>query len=273
MIPSQKRHWQSITRKSKSIDIFDRLAALTRAVFYLEPALIAIGSDRRNREGVTAIIRRSDIAQDANCPPMDVILRAIEARNLAVHEGKIPGPDECVIHTQVLYETWSCMRRRFVTINKSAELANKIMDSGLFSDAFLFGSLARNRVDAGDIDLLLFDDGEISSLGIDYKSVQLLMTQYVLEATALYTSEYKAAFECDWIDILVIDRRNFGKNIDYIRNLVRHQADPFFFLNITDRILRLNTTSGTWNDQLLPPFDRWQAMRRSLVAEGIAPLQ
>ena len=271
-MPNHDRNWVNTQDKAKSPDIFDRLAALTRSVFYLELAPIAIGTKRVGREGVTSLLRKSKLRDGLENLAVEDIQKAINARNQAVHEGMVPSVDKCKKLVQTIFQAWCWMRRDFVNHQTAARLAQEILKANIFYEAFLFGSLARNNKEVGDIDLLLFDNGEISFLGDLYGELRYLKSRTVLERANIEGKAFYAALDSDWIDIVVVHHELFGKNVSYVRNVASTQP-PFFLLNISEGLKHYDKNQDRWIECELPPFAKWQVIQRELINEGIAPEQ
>jgi hypothetical protein len=72
------------------------------------------------------------------------------------------------------------MRGYYVTRKRAGHLAATILESAEISEVYLFGSLARlNRRHPRDIDLLIFDHGEFSALGVHYGSTDpVILAEY-----------------------------------------------------------------------------------------------
>lgn len=278
------KNWENIRSKAESNDVFDRLAALTRSVFFLELALIATGPAEPTfqegissllklprHEGVKRLLNKSRLAKEPFISIAD-IRAAIEVRNIAVHQGKTPPPEECAKIVQTLYQAWAWMRRDFVTQQTAANLAKKILKSDIFYNVFLFGSLARYKQIPGDIDLLVFDNGEISYIGDRYGELRYLTSRAVLEKAGIEDKTFFAALDSDWIDIVVVHHEHFVNDSSYIRNIASVQS-PFFLLNISDGIKIYHERTDQWYDCNSLPFERWKEIRKELVNDGIVSEQ
>ncbi len=263
-------NWKIIFNKAQSTDVFDRLASLTRSIFFLELALIAIGTKHRKHAGVTALLNNSELVKEKYDPEFIIaIQKVIYARNDAVHKGILPGPRVCLRNAVKIFGVCSWMRSKFITQQTAADFSQKILMSNIFHEAFLFGSLARNPSSKpGDIDLLLFDNGEISYLGETYGEQRSVQRRRMLKKAHVEDDAYIAALDLDWIDLVVVHHKDFIDNADYIRNIASTQS-PYFLLNITEGIKKYDKTTGQWLDCNDLPFKRWKKIRRALVREGI----
>jgi len=271
-MPTHYKDWEDIKAKSQSLDQYDRLAAITRGVFYLELALVAIGTQRVRREGVTQLLQNAYLGYPPDGLSKEDIYKTIQARNKAVHEGKIPTPDECTDMVDLLFQAWHWMRRKFVTPNTAGDIAKEILNSEKFFNAFLFGSLSRDPQVARDIDLLIFDDGDLSYIGNLYSERRNLFVRTIFEKAHIENPAWQAALDSDWIDILVVEKDKFRNDPNYIRNIASSQT-PFFLLNITDGIKQYDKENNKWVDADSAPFAKWAKIRQELVNEGIIPLQ
>ena len=264
--------WDGIFSKAQSADIFDRLAALTRSVFLLELALIAIGTKHRKYEGVTRLVNISKLVVEYPPKVIADILDVIKARNKAVHGGIVPTSDDCLEGVEKLFDVWSWMRSQFVTSQTAANLVEMILKSDFFYDAFLFGSLARNKRNPGDIDLLILDSGEISFLGENYGNQRSVIQRRILEKAKIEDTAYLAALDLDWVDLVVVHHKEFIDNPNYIRYIASTER-PYFLLNITDGIKKYDKNTREWLDCDELPFERWNKIRKELEREGIVSEQ
>ena len=164
------------------------------------------------------------------------------------------------------------MRSEFVTQRTAADLAKKILKSDIFYNVFLFGSLSRNKSNPGDMDLLIFDNGEISYIGDRYGELRNLTNHEILRRAGIEDKRFFAALDADWIDMVVVHHEHFVDNADYIRNIASTQS-PFFLLNISDGIKIYHEQTEQWFDCNSLPFERWKAIRKELVNDGIVSEQ
>jgi hypothetical protein len=275
------KNWENIRSKAESNDVFDRLAALTRSVFFLELALIATGPAELSfageirtiqkaprRQGVCRLLQNSKLAKELDPSFINSIKNAIQARNIAVHQGKTPDPEDCAKMVDDLFSAWIWMRRQFVTRRTAADLAKNILKSDIFYKVFLFGSLSRNKPDPVDMDLLIFDNGEISYIGDRYGELRNLTNRAILEKAGIEDKAIFAALDSDWIDMVVVHYEHFVNDPDYIRNIASTQS-PFFLLNISDRIQVYDERGDKWLSYKDLPFEKWEAIRNELETEGI----
>jgi len=267
-MPNHDENWEDIKGKAHSDDVFDRLASLTRSVFFLELALIAIGTHHEKYEGVTRLLNKSVLLKEFDAERINNIRAAISARNKAVHQGEVSDPSTCYEMVGQLFSAWVWMRNRFVTLPTAADLADQILKSEFFHEVFLFGSLSRNKPFPGDMDLLLFDNGEISYIGDRYGELRYLLNRSTLELAGVNNPAYFAALDMDWIDIVVVHYKEFVNNPEYIRKVASAQP-PYFLLGISDGIQQYDKKTSKWLQCHSLPFKRWEAIRRELVNEGI----
>ena len=257
--------WSAIREASGSSDPFDRTSALALAVKLIETALTAVGVERFGREGVQARLARWEpISRLA----LDIPLRrAFEARNLAIHGVNFPG--DASEHVVALHDLWCAIRRSYVTKEKAASVAEDVLQSGIVREVFLFGSLSRRKrrdSEPGDIDLLLFDTGEVSSFAASYW--RIARNPELLESEFLDADDRRAASLCGWLDLVVIDGTRFGTDSAYTLSLCGNQADGLFFLNIADALLKYER-GGHWIADRPQVFERLANLRRQLVTENI----
>lgn len=273
------KNWENLFDRAESADPFDRLAALTRSTFFLEIALIAIGTvvppqkmKGKKFPSLMQLLTSSRLVDEITITSIDDIKEAIFARNAAVHKGRVPSPHKCVEKVKVLYDAWDWMRREFVTQQTAANLAKKILMSDIFHNVFLFGSLSRDKWSPGDIDLLFFDNGEISYLGNNYAKERSVRNRKTLEKAGIPDTGtdkiFYAALDSDWIDIVVVHYKDFVNNPSYIRHIASTQ-DPYFLLNIADGIKKYDKSTDQWLDCDDLPFKKWKTIRNELVSEGI----
>jgi hypothetical protein len=260
--------WPEIKRSAGNEDEFHRTTALATAVGCLEVGLAALGIQRQGREGVQERLRRARFADFKGAPDATHLKDAIEARNRSVHDHTVADINECREHIGTLYKAWCALRRAFVTKSNAAALAKAILETGLVSDVFLFGSLVvpyRGR-DPKDIDLLLFDDGEYSSRIILYDGPEA-----VLEEGFLTTPATQAAIRCGWLDYIFVDGTRFGTDRKYTLSLAQSQPDPLFFVNISASLRAFERRTSQWTDTRPQMFSRLAALRTQLEIENIVP--
>lgn len=265
---SQDENWEFIRNNAKSEDFFDRLAALARSVLFFELALIAIGTPHRKREGIARIFNKSDFKKTLDIESINNILDIIELRNKAVHEGKVPSPKNCFKAVEKLFLIFTRMKSQFVTRKTAAELSMKILCADTFHKAFLFGSLTTDKEDPGDIDILLFDNGKLSSISSGYGDYRNYICRRIFETAKIDEDRYLAALDLDWIDVVVVDHEYFVNDSEYIRNIASHQ-NPNFLLNISSEIMELDKKTGQWFTSRRLPFKKWGGIREKLVKEGL----
>jgi hypothetical protein len=261
-----RRWWGEIVRFAEQEDEFSRTNALATAVSCIERALDALGFQRQGREGVQARIKRGQVLQLKNAPDENALGGAIRARNEAVHEHVVCDPTTCARHIGTLRKAWWAMQAAYVTKTNAADLARELLKIEGVSHVFLFGSLViPGKRNPQDIDLLLFDDGEYSSL----------MSKYIGRETGeesfLATTEAQAAFRCGWLDYLFIDGTRFGTDAEYTLALTQRQLDPLFFVNIAGSLREFDPVSSRWLDKRPQAFSRLAALREQLAIENIVP--
>jgi hypothetical protein len=164
------------------------------------------------------------------------------------------------------------VRRSYVTREKAATLADLILESDAVTDVFLFGSLSQRKKkgrDPNDIDLLLFDRGEVSSFGSRYWRARV-NPELLFESEFLDAPEHRAALPCGWLDSVAIDGTRFGRDADYTLSLCGSQRYRLFFLNIADALLKYDG-HGRWVNRKPQVFERLVNLRRQLVTENIVP--
>ena len=189
---------------------------------------------------------------------------ALHARNMAIHEHNVPSERECSEHVRTLDKVWRTLRRMYVTRENASILADALLDEDGVTDVFLFGSLARKSRDPKDIDLLLYDDGQMSALGVDYWDPELVVDEILPE-----TAAHLAAIQCGWLDCVPVDGGRFGKEPDYTRKLAERQMDPLFFLNIAESLRSYDRSTQAWNSTRPQVFERLANLRRLLATEHI----
>lgn len=260
--------WYRIKREAASEDEYDRHTALSRACGSLEQALVACGV-RGERGRLPPRIRRSPAKSDQEWPSESDLLAAVNARNCAIHEMDVPKRRECITHVGTFYKAWCALRRNFVTKERAADLASRLLKSDFFHEIFLFGSLAHDQDDPWDIDLLLSDLGEISSLATGYgRGDSEISVAGVLKQFSLLTEAEHAAVACGWLDFVAIDSRRFDTK-SYREWIVRLQPDPLFFLNIAVHLLVYDPNGRQWTKSPSTVFKRLASLRLELEKEGI----
>jgi hypothetical protein len=259
-LPGANQLWKLIGSQARSRNEFERVGALATAAGALELAFTASGFDFRARRK----IKLSDKSPDF--PTDEALETAIVARHQAVHRLSIPRPDECIQHVAVLYKGWSAFRRRFVTLDNAAKLAIEFLRTPHISGVMLFGSLARDYPHPADIDFLLFDDGELSSIWSDYG---VLGVGSLLEAAQLSTKRNRAAEFLRWLDLVVVDGGLFGSNPGYTATAIAMQRDPLFFLNVADGLLMFDESTHTWTKSVPDFFRRLAVLRNQLDEVGL----
>jgi len=280
-MPNIREEWNHIRRKSNSEDKFDRVASLAFAVASLEVALVASGVDKQHNEGILRRLIRGGLLTDTNLPSEDTIKTAIEARNLAVHQTVIPEKSECQTYVNTLYTIWSSLRRRFVNQENAATIAAELYESHNVLDVYMYGSLARGKPDPNDMDLLVFDDGEVSYLSSEYGLFAgLSIVEAILELAGILNEKNRAAINSGWFDCIVINGNLFGNNIEYTRSVARIQPDPLFLLNISEGLLEYDYSQNLWVKEKSPspkgntrPFDKLASLREELKKIGVVTSQ
>lgn len=270
---SLESRWSEVRRKARSSDEFDRVASLAAAVGFLEFALTASGVAKKARQGFMARIRDSGISGIKGWPSIADFKSAVDARNRAVHENQVPDPQRCSSCFGTFHKAWRTLRRRFVTKKTAADLAYGFVNSQSFSAALLFGSLARSKRDPKDMDLLLLDHGEISAWASHYGVFSTQASEIALDSADLLTETNRAAIECGWLDIVVINGDLFGVNQAYTHSIARIQPDPLFFVNISDGLLTYDATRSRWVNRRPQVFERLGLLRTQLENEGIVSPQ
>jgi predicted nucleotidyltransferase len=162
--------------------------------------------------------------------------------------------------------TWRAIRRLYVTKDTATTLATQALESGAVTHVFLFGSLARGRREPRDIDLLLYVDGEYSSLVRRYGRA---IDEYTIDDIFTDPTAIKAAARLGWLDLVVVDGRRFGAEPAYTRAIVRQQKDPLFFVNISDGITKYHPAERRWLRGSPKVFARLALIKAQLVTENI----
>ncbi len=259
--------WSDIRSAARSPDPFDRTFALSAAVTCVEVGLSAVGIEKDpKREGVQSRLRRWEKQNGKSEFGDKKYHEAFEARNVASHSHVVAEPKVCQEHISALSDVWRALRRAYVTKETAATLAEAILDASVATDVFLFGSLVRRRTEPKDIDLLLFDRGDVSALNWGgYSS-----TDFVLE-DELFGSfpDRRAASVCGWLDYVFVDGTRFGEDRAYTLSLCQSQRDPLFMINISDGLLKYDRVSAAWIDRRPQVFQRLANLRRLLETENI----
>lgn len=261
--------WKNIKRRSRSADDFERLGSLAAATACTEVALTALGIEKLDREGPVSRLRRSGLVGSKHFPALDEIDAAVKSRHFAAHEFRAAPPEECEKHIRTLSKTWCALRGAFVTKAKAAQLAKQLLTAERLTEVFLFGSLARGKKEPKDIDLLIYDDGDISFLRSEYGASSMSIARYTLEAGSMLSPANEAALECGWLDIIVINGDLFGTNQRYTHSVACLQHDPLFLINIADDLRWYDPDDGKWKRNRPEVFQRLALLRRSLEVEGL----
>jgi predicted nucleotidyltransferase len=261
-----RNRWSDIFRLSKSKDEFERTTALATAVGALEVALTALGVPRDPRQGFQRRLDESQLLSRLKSAPATPDLRpAIAARNNAIHAHKVPDPKRCRAYIQTLHDVWSALRGLYVTRDRAADFAKRLLGMDIISDVFLFGSLARGHRTPKDIDLLLYDDGELSSVSRGYGWI----AESVLDEFFRDDAAVEAAVRLGWLDCVVIDGTRFGDDKKYTLAVAKQQTDPLFFVNISDALLRYDTRRTAWIKKSPRIFQRLATIRAQLATENV----
>src|SRR5262249_27739053 len=266
MTMTLRRRWREISQYARQEDEFSRTNALAMAVGCIERGLDALGIHRLGRQGVQARIQNSRVFDSKHAPDPNALRQSIQARNAAVHNHVVGDADECTKHISTLRQAWRTMQAMYVTKTNAADLARELVKIEGVSHVFLFGSLAvSGKRNPQDIDLLLFDDGEYSSLMSKY------IGREAGEESFLATTEAQAASRCGWLDYLFVDGTRFGTDAEYTLGLAQHQHDPLFFVNIAGSLREFDPVSSRWLDKRPQVFSRLAALREQLAIENIVP--
>jgi predicted nucleotidyltransferase len=260
LFPPADRQWKWIHQQALSSNEFERVGALATAAGTLEVAFTAVGLDFSQRG------QAGPAAQDAEWPAANQLEAALVARHRGVHNLTIPTPDQCMTHIGVLYQAWRALRRQFVTKANAAQIAAEFLARRDISDVMLFGSLARGYPNPADIDLLILDNGELSSPWSEYGTLEVAS---LLEAACLSTKRNRAAERLRWLDLVIVNGDLFGTNPAYTGTVLRRQRDPFFFLNLADGVLAYNRSTGLWVNSARQIFERLAALRTQLEEVGL----
>jgi predicted nucleotidyltransferase len=255
-------------RFAHGLDELERTTALATSVASLEVALTALGIPKVSKQGFLNRFETSSlISRVKDAPTIAEIKAAVEARNRAVHGQPVPDPKQCVAHAKALFKTWCGLRRLYVTRETAGRLAMEFLASGAVTHVFLFGSLAvRGRKDPKDIDLLLYDDGELSSISRRYRGT---VENWFLDEIFSDHSAVEAALRLGWLDYLVIHGKRFGHDKQYTQSVVRQQADSLFFVNIADAILKYDISKRKWTVDRPKIFLRLASIKEQLAIENI----
>ncbi|MDQ1240206.1 MAG: hypothetical protein QG577_2392 [Thermodesulfobacteriota bacterium] len=266
-----EEQWPRISELACSRDSFDRTTALARAVSAIEQALIAVDIESGKRIGVTHRLKEwASSTKSKRIPSISMLVKAVEFRNQAIHENEPPEAYQTAEAVSILNEAWRCMRKSFVTKKKAIDIGMAILDSGAGTDVFLYGSLARGSKEPKDIDLLVFDNGDLSFLGLSYDK----HNSWEMMDDLYKSSENKAALKCGWLDTVYIDGELFGEDDEYTLHFAQRQRDPLFLLNVADNLLRLDTNKGMWNKKFIPQkFVILAGLRKQLERENIVAPQ
>ncbi len=254
------KYWPEVMRRARRKSPIDRAGALSTAVTLLELSLPALGIKKDRAGGLRGAVaaflsdRVGGVAFD------DVAFRAaVHARNLAIHEHTVPAAGSVRRHVQAVYRAWISLRREYVTRENAAEVAQALLTANFGTDVYLFGSLAREARGAGDIDLLVYDEGSLSYLGSEYGEETSGLQSVVLQ-DALGAAE-SAALRCGWLDIVVVDGRRFGADRAYTLGVAERHHDKLFFVNISRDLRRYNKETMDWTAERPTLFTRLESIR------------
>ena len=267
-----RANWPRIGKFSNSADEFERSFALVRATASLESALTAAGFPRHSpNQGLLDRVVRHGLFGRKGWPAERPFRAALDARNTAAHGGrgrKLAGPRACKAHVGILHQAWRYLRKQFVTKRTAANLAQRILENRRSTHVFLYGSLARAEREAKDIDLLILDDGELST-GVQYGNA----SEYLLDALDVIDDANRAAIHCDWLDVMAIDGVRFGHDPRYTRLVAKLQRDSLFFVNIAEDVIPFDPKSQRWAGKRPAVFQRLALLRGQLENEGIVENQ
>lgn len=262
--------WPDIQRLASSHDDFERTTSLAIAVGSLEVALTALGIARDPRQGFLRRLELSGILSRApGAPSLAEIRTATNARNSAVHNHAVPDRKQCTAHVKTLENGWAAFRRLYVTRKTAATLARHLLDFDVISDVFLFGSLARGHSDPVDIDLLLYDDGDLSSISSHYGDSTFFVREMMLDDIFFGDEAVRAALRLGWLDYILIDGTRFGEDKKYTLSLAQAQRDSLFFVKMSDALLRYDRKGDRWVKARPKVFQRLATIKAQLVTENI----
>lgn len=258
---SNRRGWQYLEDKAASRQRDDRHLALVRAYAWLEHALRALGYTRA--QGRTAELVKEAHRQGLFKLPsylgygnaFELINRSIKIRHIATHVDTVPGSSECKTAVRVFGDIWRGLRKHFVTLDRAQAVARVLLNIRHIQSIALYGSLARNAPEPGDIDLLLFDDGFYSEaiakggetadddeedleddleLDVDPGEYEEpgVRTKLILQKLGITDGSRQQAFFdaacCRWLDVLLLDGSRFGADVAYTLETKTRQSDAFF---------------------------------------------
>jgi len=239
------RQWHKISILSQDRNKSSRITALAKAAIKLDKAVLASGIEKVGGESLLERITKC-IKSSEHWPTFEDIKAAIESKNAAVHSNSVPDADKCTQHLHTFYNAWLALRSRFVTQENAASLAREFFETGIFSDIFLFGSLARGKNDSSDIDLLLLDDGTYSFLSVDYLDLQTTIFEVLMNIPFKKNQKILAAAQCGWLDCIILNDALIGVDQEYTDLVCIKQRDPNFFQSLASCLLHYDQISGSW---------------------------
>ena len=264
--------WAEVFLKAESNNKYERISAYSLAVGFLDLALQAVGADTRHGALVEHLKSYMEKHPGFRYDP-DSVRAAVQARNDAVHRHRIGDPGECLEQVSLLHLVWDNVRKRFVTREKAKALAATLLGSLHVHQVMLFGSLTRTEKPSGleDIDLLVFDDGEISALSTGYGRWN---AEAVLDnVPELKTSDNQAAIRSGWLDFVALDKALFETDENYRLTVAARQSDPLFFLNLAQNLQEYDPTNSNWVTSRSKVFMELADIRRQLEKLGFLDKQ
>ena len=294
--------WAAISEHAASESRFHRTQALTQAVTELERAMKALNARKGKWQSWADVLLELGEAnqqlehQLTSCAIpketlVELLRQAINARNEGVHSSSDVQRGRCECFVEVISIVWQLLRDRFVSRETAARLASSFVEARtnhapdgyqIFSDVFLFGSLARDAGEPNDIDLLLIDaladnDWTTFNYSSDHRDVQKQMLRDIdrvmdLDAPLFASVRNEAAVDCGWLNLTVVPS-HFLTDPEYARDVAGSQSDPLFFVNLAGDALRFQRSGEPWKRDFesVPVFEELAAIRNRLYGIGFLP--
>ena len=263
-------NWTKLVRQAASSDGFQRAQAVTRAHAIAENAM-GVCHPRTSGKW-TPLGSRVYEAGLVNEPSFPKNLSAaIKIRNDAAHasiEDKVPSKPLAVRATKIFLEVYHFLRGRFVRRETAVEIAQVLLTNNSIEGVFLFGSLSRNARggNARDIDLLILDDGSLSS---DDSWYGLMTTERLFERVNLDGVRWRRAIELGWIDVVLVNGTRFDREPTFRNKIALLQPDPLFFVNIAKDLRGYDSRTKKWTVKPPAVFPRLENIGKQLDTEGL----
>jgi hypothetical protein len=261
---SKRRGWKYLEEKAASRQPDDRRVALVRGYAWLEHALAAVGLTRSQgstRERIKQAHNKgyfklpAYLIDNEVADPLTLIARSIQVRHAMSHVDTVPRASECRLAVRVYGDVWQGLRRQFVTLPRARNIALTLLGLEHVKTVAIYGSAARGKDDPG-------------------RRTSEVLKSLSLSDRTMHASLLQAA-SCRWLDLLLLDGTRFGLDVKYTLEVRDHQADHFFFDNLSHDVRVFQLASGDFDGPPIPFFAvirKWCArVKRALNLTADSP--